>query len=171
MKERVTLTIESSVLRQVDRSVDGKLIRNRSHAVESLLWMALGNQVPRKALILAGGKGERLRPITKEIPKPLVPLHGRPILEHTIELLRKFGIRDILISIGYLGDRIREHFGDGKRFGVRLTYLEEDKPLGTGGPLRLAKGLLTETFVMCNADELKDLADDVLKMISRFKLV
>ena len=157
MKERITLTLERSVLQQVDSAIDRDRLRNRSHAIESLLSKALGANAPKKAFILAGGRGTRLRPITQEIPKPLVPLQGKPIMEHTIDLLKMHGIKDIIISIGYLGDKIKEHFGDGKRFGVTITYVQEDQPLGTGGPLQLAKHFLTETFIMCNADELKDI--------------
>jgi len=157
MKERVTLTIENSILQQVDRQVDGYKIKNRSHAIELLLLKSLGVNRPKIGFILAGGKGTRLKPITHEIPKPLVPLHEKPIMEHTIDLFKKFGIKDILISIGYKGDKIKEYFGNGKRFGVNIRYIEEKEPMGTGGPLNLAKQYLTGTFVMCNADELKDI--------------
>jgi len=154
MKERVTLTLDSDLIRRIDERVDGHRIRNRSHAMELMLFQALGSVMPKKALLLAGGKGSRLKPITHEIPKPLVPLHGKPIIEHTFDLLKKYGIKDIIVSIGHMGDKIRQHFGDGKRFGVNITYIEEKKPLGTAGPLRLAKHLLNETFIMCNADNL-----------------
>ncbi|PIN78250.1 hypothetical protein COV16_06130 [Candidatus Woesearchaeota archaeon CG10_big_fil_rev_8_21_14_0_10_34_8] len=157
MKERVTLTVEQNILESVDKKVDGLKVKNRSHAVELLLMKALDQNRPKKALILAGGKGTRLYPITKEIPKPLVPLHDKPILQHTIELFKKYGITDIIISIGYKGDKIKEYFGSGKRFGVDITYIEEQEPLGTAGPLNLARPLLTDTFVMCNADELKNI--------------
>jgi mannose-1-phosphate guanylyltransferase len=157
MKERVTLTIEAEILDSVDKRVDGLKIKNRSHAVELLLMKALDKNRPRKALILAGGKGTRLYPITKEIPKPLVPLHDKPIMQHTIELFKKYGIDEIIISIGYKGDKIKEYFGNGKRFGVSITYIEETEPLGTAGPLNLARPYLTDTFVMCNADELKNI--------------
>jgi mannose-1-phosphate guanylyltransferase len=157
MKERVTLTIEAEILDSVDKKVDGLKIKNRSHAVELLLMKAMDQNRPKKALILAGGKGTRLRPITKEIPKPLVPLHDKPIMQHTLELFKKYGINEIIISIGYKGDKIKEYFGNGKRFGVTITYIEETEPLGTAGPLNLARPYLTDTFVMCNADELKNI--------------
>jgi NDP-sugar pyrophosphorylase family protein len=157
MKERITLTIDTAILEQVDSRVDGLKIKNRSHAVELLLTNALGSNAPKKAFILAGGKGTRLKPITHEIPKPLVPLHGKPILEHTFDLLKKYGIKDIIISIGFKGDKIKEYFGNGKKFGVSITYVEETEPLGTAGPLNLARHLLKDTFLMCNADELKNI--------------
>ncbi|RME54295.1 nucleotidyltransferase family protein [Candidatus Woesearchaeota archaeon] len=157
MKERVTLTIESDIIKQIDNSVDGYNVKNRSHAVELLLLRALGTNTVKKGLILAGGKGTRFKPITDEIPKPMIPLQGKPIIQHTIDLMKKFGIRDIYISLGYKAEKFKEYFGDGSKFGVKITYLEEDEPLGTAGPLKLAKQYLTETFVMCNADELKDI--------------
>ncbi len=162
MKERVTLTIEQNILNKVDNTVDGFKVKNRSHAVEMLLVRALGSSDLKTAFVLAGGKGTRFKPITEEIPKPMIPLQGKPLLQHTIDLLRKYGITHVIISLGYKGDKIKEYFGDGSRFGVRITYVEEEEPQGTAGPLRLAKDLLKETFVMCNADELKEI--DLLDM-------
>lgn len=157
MKERITLTVDEKLINQVDKTIDGYNVKNRSHAIELLLLRALGSKTLKKALVLAGGKGTRFKPLTDEIPKPMIPLQGKPILQYTIELLKKYNITEIYISVGYMADKIKDYFGDGSRFGVRITYIEEDKPLGTGGPLRLAKPYLTETFVMCNADELKDI--------------
>lgn len=157
MKERVTLTVEQSILEAVDKRVDGFKIKNRSHAVELLLMKAMDQSKPKMAFILAGGKGTRLKPITNEIPKPLVPLHDKPILQHTLDLFKKHGITEIIISIGYKGEKIKEYFGNGKRFGVNIQYVEETEPLGTAGPLNLAREYLTDTFVMCNADELKNI--------------
>lgn len=157
MKERVTLTLEGDILQQVDQQVDGFKIKNRSHAIELLLMKSLGKGNITHGLILAGGKGTRFKPLTHEIPKPMIPLHDKPLMEHTIDLFKKHGITNILISIGYKGEKIKEYFGSGKRFGVNIIYLEETKPLGTAGPLRLAKPYLTGTFVMCNADELKEI--------------
>lgn len=111
----------------------------------------------KKAFILAGGKGTRLYPLTKDIPKPMIQLQDKPLLEHVIDLFKKYSINDLVISIRHKGEQIKEHFGDGEKFGVNVTYIEEKEPLGTGGPLKLAQHLLKETFVMCNADELKDI--------------
>jgi NDP-sugar pyrophosphorylase family protein len=157
MKERVTLTIEQNILESVDKRVDGFKIKNRSHAVELLLMKAMDQSRPKIAFILAGGKGTRLRPITNEIPKPMVPLHDKPILQHALDLFKKYGITEIVMSIGYKGEKIKEYFGNGSRFGVNITYVEETEPLGTAGPLNLARQYLTDTFVMCNADELKNI--------------
>lgn len=153
-KERVTVTLDNDLLLSLDELIDGLKVRNRSHAVELLLRKALNQKKLRKAFILAGGKGTRLRPITYEIPKPMVPIKGRPILEHTIELLRKHEIRDLIISVGYLGEKIKEYFGNGSKFGVRITYVEEEVPRGTAGALRLAEPLLEETFLMILGDNL-----------------
>jgi mannose-1-phosphate guanylyltransferase len=158
MKERVTLTLDAGILHVIDQKVDGYKIKNRSHAVELLLMQALGStNAPKTAVILAGGKGTRLQPITYEIPKPLILVHDKTLLEHAFDLFKKYGIKNIIISIGYKGDKIKAAIGNGKRFGVNITYVEEDKPLGTAGPLKLAQHLLTESFIVCNADELKEL--------------
>jgi len=161
MKERITLTLDSEILLKVDDRIDKIKIKNRSHAVELLLVQSLGNHMPQTALILAGGPGTRMRPITHEIPKPLLPVHDRPVLEHNMDLFKKYGIKNIILAIGYKGEKIKEAFGNGKKFGVNITYVEESKPMGTAGPLRLAKEFLAEPFYACNADELKniDLAD------------
>ena len=159
-KERVTVTLDPALLLRIDKFIDGAYIRNRSHAIEFLLRKSLFTNKLRIAFILAGGKGTRLRPITYEIPKPMVPIKGRPLLEHTIDLLRKHDVRDIIIAIGYLGHKIKEYFGDGSKFGVRIKYIEEDEALGTAGALRLAKPLLNESFLMLNGDNLIDLDID-----------
>jgi NDP-sugar pyrophosphorylase family protein len=111
----------------------------------------------KTAFLLCGGKGTRLRPITYEMPKALIPVQGRTLLEHTLDLLKRHDISRVLISVGYLKDMIERHFGDGSKFGVDIMYIEESRPLGTAGPLRLAKDLLKETFIVSNGDELKDI--------------
>lgn len=162
MKERVTLTLDEGVLDAVDKTVDSVTIKNRSHAVELLLRKAMRGTAPSTAVILAGGKGTRLKPLTDHTPKPLIEIKGRPILDYNIDLCRRFGITDIILSVGHLGEKIKEHYGDGTRHGVRISYIEEKEPLGTAGPLRMLRGKLTETFVLMNADELKDVS--LLKM-------
>ena len=157
MKERVTLTLETSLLREVDRKIDGHRIKNRSHAVELFLMQNLGSHVPKTAVILAGGMGTRLQPITFEVPKPLLTVHDKTLLEHLFDLFKKYGVKDIILSIGYKGDKIKQAIGNGRKFGVNVSYVEESKALGTGGPLKFAKSLLKDTFICSNADELKDL--------------
>ena len=110
-----------------------------------------------KAVILAGGKGTRLRPLTYKIPKALLPINGKTLTEHLFDLFKRHGITNIFISIGYLSGHIKNHFKNGKKFGVDIKYLEENEPLGTAGPLRLAKDNLNESFLVSNGDELKDI--------------
>lgn len=105
-----------------------------------------------KAVIMAGGKGTRLSSILKNIPKPMVAFAGKPLLEHQIENLKENGIIDIILVTGYLGEVIREHFGDGARFGVNIEYFAEKEPLGTAGALYYLRGRLTEDFVLVFGD-------------------
>ncbi|MGA8572966.1 MAG: sugar phosphate nucleotidyltransferase [Desulfobaccales bacterium] len=108
-----------------------------------------------RAIILAGGKGVRLAPVTEVIPKPLVPLGGRPIMEIVIRQLHRHGFRHITLAVGYMADLIRAYFGDGAKFGVQLDYSYEAQPLGTVGPLALIDDL-DDTFLVMNADVLTD---------------
>ena len=159
MKERITITLEQDLLLDVDKHVGRDHVKNRSHAIEVLLKKALGKRCPRKAVILCGGKGTRLRPITQEIPKPLIPIHGKALVEHLIDLFKKYGIKDIVLSVGYKKEKIKEYFGNGQKFGVNISYIEEseDVPLGTAGPLKKARDIFKETFIVTNGDELKDI--------------
>lgn len=156
-KERITITLGTPILRKIDNLVDGLKIRNRSHAIEFLVSKSLNMNRPEQAFILAGGKGIKLRPITYEIPKAMIPIKGKPILEYIIELLRKYDVRNIIISIGHLGEKIKNYFGDGSKFGVKITYSEENEPLGTAGALMPVKELLNDTFIMLNGDILVDI--------------
>jgi mannose-1-phosphate guanylyltransferase len=110
-----------------------------------------------QALILAGGEGTRLRPLTSTIPKPVVPLVGRPFISYMLEWLRGHGVDDAILSCGFMADGVRSVLGDGDALGMRLRYVEESRPLGTGGALKLAEELLDERFVMLNGDVLTDL--------------
>lgn len=157
MKERVTFTIESDILKRLDSTIDGFKVKNRSHAAELMLMRAMNANSINTAFVLAGGIGSRMKPITDEIPKPLIPLQGKPILQHTFELLKKYGIDNIIVSVGYKAEKIKEYFGDGAKFGLKIKYVEEKMPLGTAGPLKLARKYLRNTFILCNADELKNI--------------
>jgi NDP-sugar pyrophosphorylase family protein len=110
-----------------------------------------------KAVILAGGKGTRLKPYTTHFPKPLMPIGDKPILELVIEKLREAEIKQIVITTGHMSGMIESFFGNGKKFGVHITYSAESKPLGTGGPLRLIKDRIREDFLVMNGDVLTDL--------------
>ncbi len=109
-----------------------------------------------QALILAGGEGTRLRPLTSTIPKPVVPLANRPHMAFMIDWLRGHGVDDVILSCGFMADGVRRVLGDGEALGVRLRYVDEPTPLGTGGALRYAGDLLDERFLMLNGDVLSD---------------
>jgi dTDP-glucose pyrophosphorylase len=107
---------------------------------------------PNWAVVMAGGQGTRLRPLTERVPKPMLRVAGRPILERIVLHLAGFGIKRIFISVGYLGELIEEHFGDGSRFGCRIDYLREERPLGTAGALGLLPERPAEPLVLMNGD-------------------
>ena len=106
---------------------------------------------------MAGGKGTRLQSIRKDIPKPMLPVMGKPILEYQIEHLEKYGIRDILLIIGYLGDVIQHYFGDGSRWNVKIRYIVEKEPLGTAGALFYLKEMAVEEFILLLGDLVLDI--------------
>ena len=112
-----------------------------------------------KAVILVGGQGKRLRPFTFAIPKPLLPVGEKPVLEILFEQLRAGGIRDLVLATGHQAELIRAFCGDGSRFGVSVTYVHEDIPLGTAGPLALAREQLLgeDFFLLMNGDILAEL--------------
>lgn len=116
-----------------------------------------------QALILAGGKGTRLRPLTVYTPKPIVPVLNRPFLLYQIEILRKAGIKDITLSLNYQPDKIEDMLGDGSNYSVNLRYVTEPSPMGTGGAYKYAANEIRETTVVFNGDVLTDL--DISKVI------
>jgi NDP-sugar pyrophosphorylase family protein len=123
-----------------------------------------------QAVILAGGLGTRLRPVTEKVPKPMVPVAGKPFLEHQIIYLRQQGIKDILLLIGYLSDQIHKFFGDGSTYGVRIAYSTEQAPLGTAGAVRLAAPKLDDSFLVLNGDTFLPLRySHVMDMFLRLK--
>ncbi len=110
-----------------------------------------------KAMILAAGQGTRLRPLTDVMPKALVPVAGRPMIEYALLLLRRYGIRDIVINLHHFGAQIENHLGDGRRFEVKISYSHESELLDTGGGLLKAKGFLQDdSFIVINTDALID---------------
>ena len=123
------------------------------HLLHEIIGAALR---PNWAVIMAGGRGQRLRPITDEIPKPMIKVAGRPILERTVLHLVSFGIRRIYISINHLGDQIEQHFRDGAAHGCRIDYLREAEPLGTGGSLALLPERPTHPLFVMNGDLLTE---------------
>jgi mannose-1-phosphate guanylyltransferase/phosphomannomutase len=110
-----------------------------------------------KVVLMAGGFGTRLRPLTANVPKPMVPLGNKPILEHTVELLRAHGFDDLLVLLYFLPDAITQHFGDGSRWGVRIRYVTPDADLGTAGAVRFAAESLAEPILVISGDILTDL--------------
>ncbi len=110
-----------------------------------------------KAVILIGGMGTRLRPLTCQTPKPLLPIVNRPFLEYQLDLLKKHGIRDVMLCVAYLPDAFREHFGDGKKWGMKIRYVHEKEPLGTGGAIRNAAGFIDAPVFILNGDILTDI--------------
>jgi mannose-1-phosphate guanylyltransferase/phosphomannomutase len=109
-----------------------------------------------KVIIMAGGEGARLRPLTCDRPKPMVPVMDRPMMEYIIELLKAHNLTDIGVTLQYLPQAIKDHFADGADFGVKLRYFIEDKPLGTAGSVKNASSFLNETFLVISGDALTD---------------
>ncbi len=157
-RQRLTVTLKDDIVKLLDRTVDGQRIRNRSHAVEVLLSQSLVPKITR-ALIFAGGKGVSFRPLTYEMPKSLIPVAGKPLLEHTIERLRQHNFTDVTISVGHLGEKIKQHFGDGAHWGMRISYLEQpDASAGTAQPLKQAEAKFSSgTFLLIYGDVLSDI--------------
>jgi NDP-sugar pyrophosphorylase family protein len=110
-----------------------------------------------QAVILAGGLGTRMRPYTETVPKPMLPVNGRPFIELQIELLREAGFRRFLLLVGWLREQIENYLGDGSRLGVQIQYSYEPSPLGTGGALKNAARMLEPQFVLVNGDTLLDI--------------
>lgn len=152
MRRRLTITLQDSILDKLDRTIDGVKIRNRSHAIEYLLNKAIySDQI--QAIILAGGKGTRMRPLTYEIPKTMLPIKKKPILEYLIQLLRDANIKDIIVCTNKQGQVIQDTFHDGQRFNINLTYSFERTNLGTGGALlQVKKQLKSSPFLVIHGD-------------------
>jgi mannose-1-phosphate guanylyltransferase/phosphomannomutase len=110
-----------------------------------------------RAVILAGGEGTRLRPLTSNTPKPMMPLANRPMLEHIVGLLDHHGFDDIVVTVAFLANQVRDYFGDGSDFGVTMRYATEDSPLGTAGSVRNASSELDDTFLVISGDVLTDI--------------
>lgn len=109
-----------------------------------------------KAMILAAGRGERMRPLTDNLPKPLLEVRGRPLLAHHLDALARAGLRQCVINLSWFGEQIREFVGDGTAFGLEVEYSEEAEALETAGGIRQALDLLGDQFVVVNADILTD---------------
>ena len=149
---------------------DSKLIEFSTYHLDADSYRLVDGGKVLKAVILCGGKGTRMKPLTYEMPKPLLPVHGRSIIEHLFDLFKKYEVRDIILSVGYLKEKIKEHIGNGEKFELRVAYAEENKPLGTAGCLNLIKDRINETFIVSNGDELKDInLNEMLKQHKQTK--
>ena len=122
-----------------------------------------------KAVILAGGFGKRLKPLTDERPKPMIEVLNVPIIEWQVRWLRKFGVKDFVLCVGYMREQISDHIGVGSKFGARVEYSVEEEPLGTGGALKNARDSLAgqDSFFMLNGDVLTDLDPNRLQAAGR----
>src|SRR5450755_2534919 len=109
-----------------------------------------------KAVVMAGGEGSRLRPLTIRRPKPMVPIAGKPVMEHILNLLKRHGITEVVVTVQYLASNIEDYFGNGSQLGMRITYSREDVPLGTAGSVKNAEEQLTEPFLVISGDALTD---------------
>jgi mannose-1-phosphate guanylyltransferase/phosphomannomutase len=116
-----------------------------------------------KAVVMAGGEGTRLRPLSLNQPKPMVPVVGKPCMEHIVELLRGHGLGDVIVTVAFLPQAIRSYFGDGESLGVNIEYSVEESPLGTAGSVRLASAKLDDTFIVISGDALTDV--DLTKIV------
>jgi dTDP-glucose pyrophosphorylase/CBS domain-containing protein len=146
----------------VEREIDQlPLVDDEGRVVDFVLRrdVAVDARPELTAVIMAGGFGKRLMPLTENTPKPMLPVGDRPVLERTVRQLRRSGIRDVSMTTHYLGDHIEEHFGDGHAFGVRINYANEDQPLGTAGGLRLLDRP-AGPFVVVNGDILSGVPFD-----------
>ncbi len=116
-----------------------------------------------KAVVMAGGEGTRLRPLTSNQPKPMVPIVGKPCIEHILELLKEHGLEDVVVTVAFLPQAIRSYFGSGESLGLNVEYSVEESPLGTAGSVRLASGKLEDTFLVISGDALCDV--DLTKLV------
>ncbi len=124
-----------------------------------------GEEMIDRAIILAGGFGTRLKDLTRDTPKPLLDIKGKPILEHLIVHLKKYGVRDIVISVGYLAQKIIDHFGNGEKWGVNLQYSIETEPLGTGGAVKMISDKWSTPFLLLWGDNLCNLNINQLRKV------
>src|SRR5712691_13215908 len=112
----------------------------------------------RKAIVMAGGQGSRLQPLTLTRPKPMVPVANRPVMAHILEWLRGHGFAEVLVTLHYRADDIRRAFGDGRSLGLKITYRVEEKPLGTAGSVKFAEDWIgSDPFLIASGDALTDL--------------
>lgn len=155
-RQRLTITLRKDLLSRLDSLIDLKTIRNRSHAIEYILSHHLGQKI-KQAVILAAGEGKKIKSYGSKILSAMLPINDKLVLDHILELLQKYGVEEVIIVVGKLGDEIKERFGDGSAYDLKIFYVQEDEMLGTAGSLRAAAGLVRDTFFMFYSDLLVDI--------------
>ncbi len=157
-RDTVLLLMHANKMRQLP------VVDENRQLVGLHLWDELITPPSRSNLmvIMAGGQGARLRPHTDNCPKPLLPVGGKPMLEHIIERARSAGFNHFVLAVHFLGHMIRDHFGDGSKWQIQIDYVEEERPLGTAGAIRLIEPRPTTPFVVSNGDVLTDIRYDEL---------
>ena len=157
-----TISTADALDLMTEHDIDQLPLLDSNGAVSDFLLrrdIAVDGRPELSAVIMAGGFGKRLMPLTEGVPKPMLPVGDRPVLERTIRQLRRSGIRDVSMTTHYLGHRIEDHFGDGEEFGVRINYTNEDQPMGTAGGLKLLERP-AGPFVVINGDILTGVSFD-----------
>ncbi len=144
MKSKIAISLETEILDKIDKHAQG----NRSRFIENLIKGAMNIKALKTAVILAGGLGTKLRPLTYEIPKPLIPIKGKPILKWQVDLLKSNGIDDVIVVLSHESEKIKKSFGDS------VEYIVEQQPSGTGGALNKLRDRLSSTFIVINVDTL-----------------
>jgi NDP-sugar pyrophosphorylase family protein len=157
-RERLTITLRSDLLKALDSLIDGERLRNRSHAIEYFLSKSIGAKAI-KVLILAGGKPVFFESEKKSLPKTMVKIAGKPLLEQTLRRLKAAKLAEIFISVGEGGSSIQEYFGDGSALGLHITYIEQKgKVNGTAQPLKQAEKFMDSSdFLLLYGDVLSDI--------------
>jgi dTDP-glucose pyrophosphorylase len=133
------------------------VLNKEDQVVNVINFRFMKSFLPVDSIIMAGGRGARLSPMTDTIPKPLLRIGGKPIIQHNIEFIRRYGVSNFWLSINYLGDQIEKHFGDGQDWGININYIREDKPLGTIGAASQITGLKHDHVLISNSDILTTL--------------
>lgn len=132
------------------------ILDDEKRIIKILDLKQIKTSLPLDAVIMAGGRGERLRPLTDKVPKPMLPLGDKPIIEHNIDRLKQYGVNNIHISINYLGQQLIDHFGNGKSRNLNIKYVEEEKPLGTIGSISLVEEFQNPYILVMNSDLFTD---------------
>lgn len=153
MKERITITISDSLLKTIDKQVDGTNVKNRSHAIELAISKSLNKKELNQALILAGGSYEIEQEGIK-IPTFMAKVNNKTIIEHNITNLKRQGITEIFINVSHRKDELMKLLGNGTNLGVEINYIQDDEPLGTAGSIKKAAEYIRGPFLVCNGDVL-----------------